>query len=309
MKKSIGGVLFDGINVVIFSLFAASCAFPLLNIFAKSLSTQSEYTFNPLMLFPKKVDFIAYFFIFSSKWILNGAFIQAQMVVLGTLWTLFLNGTVAYGLNNEQLPGRKFFTLFFIVPAYISGGLIPLYLIITQYLRLSDTVVAYCMCIGVNMFTFIVLRTFLRSGIPKSLIESARIDGAGEYTILFKICLPLSKPVFATMGMFAAVGFWNSWFTALVYSSNTNNYPLQLITRNLVRELTAGGGGASAGGAGRAEEIRKELAANYGIEMKNVFAEGMASALIIFSIVPIMLVYPFIQKYFSKGVVVGAVKF
>jgi putative aldouronate transport system permease protein len=308
MKKSVGGVVFDSFNIIIFTLFAASCAFPLINIFAKSIANASEYTLNALMLFPKNPQFVNYIFIFSSTWIFNGVFVQVQMVILGTLWTLFLNGTVAYGLNNDQLPGRKFFTFFFIVPAYISGGMIPLYLIITQYLKLSNTVVAYSMCIGVSMFTFIVLRTFLRSGIPKSLIESARIDGAGEYTILFKICLPLSKPVFATMGMFAAVQFWNSWFTALIYSSNDKNYPLTLIVRNLVIALT--GGGEPGGGAGaRLEEIRKQMAQQYGLEQNGLFLQGMASALIVFSIVPIMLVYPFIQKYFSKGVVVGAVKF
>lgn len=297
MKKSVGSLVFDIFNIVFLSLFALICIFPFWNIFALSFVGANEFYNSSIILIPKEPNPIAYLFIFSSTWIFNGFKTSLIITVIGTTWTLFLNSTVAYGLNSEKLPGKKYFLIFFIIPSYFAGGLVPFYYVITKFLHLGDTIFALCMCYPVTVFSFLLFRTFFRE-IPKSLIESARIDGAGEYYILFKIILPLSKPVFATLTLFISVGFWNEWFNAQLFMTDDSNYPLQLILRKIVIENDM---------ASRAEEIRKIVNQRYGIDTNRVFMEAIKAAVVMVTTIPIVCVYPFLQKYFAKGVMIGAI--
>ena len=298
MKKSVGSLVFDICNVIFLSFFALLCIFPFWNIIATSFVGVDEFYNSSIILIPKDPNSLAYLFIFNSEWVFNGAKISLIATIIGTTWTLFLNSTVAYGLNNENLPGKRFFIIFFIIPSYIQGGLVPFYYIVTHFLHLQDTIVAISMCYGVTVFSFLIFRTFFRE-IPKSLIESARIDGAGEYTILFKVILPLSKPVFATLTLFSAVGFWNEWFNALLFFQDDRNYPLQLILRKIVIDNDV---------AARWEDTRKLVNRTYGIDTNRLLMDAVKSAVVVVTTLPIMLIYPFLQKYFAKGVMIGAIK-
>ena len=305
MKKSISSIVFDVFNAIFLAVFAFVCLFPYWNIVATSLVGANEFYNKAIILIPESPRFDAYLFVVASDWVLNGLKMSVAITVISTLWQLFLIITVAYGLTEEKLPGRKFFNYFFIIPSYIVGGLIPYYFVVARFLNLGDTIIAVTMCMSANAFSWIVFRTFFKE-IPKSLLESARIDGAGEFKILYNVILPLSKPAVATVALFIAVGAWNDWFRPMIFFTDDNNYPLPLILRRLVLEQSNSGG---RGGAGpRIEEARKKINQRYGIDSSRIFVEALKASVIVAATLPVILVYPFLQKYFARGVMVGSVK-
>jgi putative aldouronate transport system permease protein len=208
--------------------------------------------------------------------------------------------TAAYVLAfKRNLPGRKFFTTNFLITMYFGGGLIPYYLVVAKYLGLYNNVASMIITSGLNVWCFMVLRTFFRE-IPESLPESAKMDGASEYKILFKIILPLSLPAIATLVLFQAVVHWNSWFKAILFIDDNYKQPLQIVLRKIVidqRNSTA-----------MRNVMDKAYQNLLGGTTDAVFHEGVKSAIISVVTVPIILVYPFLQKYFAKGVMIGSVK-
>ncbi len=194
----------------------------------------------------------------------------------------------AYPLSRKDLFGRRFFTIFVTVTMFVSGGMIPLYLVVMK-LKLLNTMWSVILPGAISTYNMIIMRTAF-SGIPDSLAESAYIDGASDITVFTKIILPLSKPILATMTLFYSVSHWNSFFPAMLYLNDQSKYPVQILMRDIViaGDMTSQSG-----------DIASDI---------NILAMNYKYAVIIISVVPILLVYPFLQKYFTKGILIGAVK-
>lgn len=221
----------------------------------------------------------------------NGYRNTAIYTILGTIIGLVVNISAAYSLSRKDLVGRGVFTFLFVFTMFFNGGLIPTFLTIKQF-NLYDNFLVMVLPFSVSVFNIIVARTFFSSSVPPDLWDAARIDGCGNLRYFFGIVLPLSKAIIAVIGLWIAVGQWNSYFNALIYLKNSNLYPLQLVLRDILITNNV----QSALGTGEAAQIALRL------------ANLMRYSVIIVSTIPIMIFYPFIQKYFNHGVMIGAVK-
>lgn len=296
IKRSAGTRIFDALNVTLFVIIMIIMIFPFWNIFAISLTGNAEYMSKSFILFPEKPTLEAYKYIFSTALFIRAYGVTALITVCGTALSVLVTSMMAYGLKKKELRGRKFFMIYLLITMFFSGGLIPTYLNMTDTLHLSNNLLALILPSAVSVFNFIVIRSFFMQ-LPESLEEAARIDGANEFTILFRIVYPLSIPVLATIAMFVAVGLWNSWFSAQLYMRSEKLYPLQLIIRNyIVRD-------SKPADMQNLEGLRD--AAGKRIYLNDT---GLKMACAIVSSVPLLVIYPFIQKYFETGVTVGAVK-
>jgi putative aldouronate transport system permease protein len=213
---------------------------------------------------------------------------------------MFLVCTASYALSNKNLVGGKIISLYFLITMYISGGIIPYYLVVTKYLHLNDNIFSMVVTSGLGVWSFLVLRTFFR-GIPESLTESALIDGATEFQTLIKVIIPLSMPAIATLTLFSIVAHWNELFRALFFINNDNKQPLQIGLRRMIIDIS---GGVS---------IRSMMTIAYQkntgtTSIANLFELGIKSAAIMVATLPIVFIYPFLQKYFAKGVMIGSIK-
>ena len=207
---------------------------------------------------------------------------------VGTAINVVCSAMCAYPLSRKDFYGRGFFTLFVAVTMFISGGMIPSYLVVNQ-LRLINTMWAIVLPGAISTYNMIIMRTFFQN-LPVSLQESAYLDGANDITILFKVVLPLSMPIIATMTLFYAVGHWNSYFNAMIYLNSKSKFPLQVLLREIVV-------------AGNMADESSDLTSNI-----NIIAINFKYAVIVITVVPILVVYPFLQKHFTKGVMIGAIK-
>ena len=270
--------------------------FPFWNIIAISLTGNAEYMSKPFILFPEKPTLEAYKYIFSTPLFPRGYGITLIVTLCGTVVSTLVTSMMAFALSKKNMRGYKFFMIYLLITMFFSGGLVPTYYNITETLNLSNNLLALILPGAVNVFNFIVVRSFFMQ-LPVSLEESARVDGANDFVILFKIIYPLSIPVLATVAMFVAVGLWNSWFSAQLYMRDENLYPLQLIIRNYIVRSSKPADMQSL--EGLRDAAGKRIYLN---------ETGLKMACAVASTVPMLLIYPFIQKYFEKGVTLGAVK-
>ena len=276
-------------NYAIITLITFCCLYPFLNVIAYSLSGYNAVLSGRVTFYPIDFTLDAYKQILGRSQIWMSMKSTVIVTVLGTFLSLFLTVCAAYALSRDYLPGRKFFTGLILFTMYFSGGMIPTLLVVKQ-LGLYDTLAALFIPQSVNVFNFIVMRTFFRE-LPKELEEAARIDGASDIQTLARIILPLSLPIIATIGLFYAVGYWNSYFDALLYVQDPNKYTLQL----RLRSLLFGG------------ELNNSAANQEGLGTQ-VMSQSLKMATVAVSTIPILVVYPWLQKYFVKGVMVGSVK-
>lgn len=276
-------------NYAIITLITFCCLYPFLNVIAYSLSGYNAVLSGRVTFYPIDFTLDAYKQILGRSQIWMSMKSTVIVTVLGTFLSLFLTVCAAYALSRDYLPGRKFFTGLILFTMYFSGGMIPTFLVVKQ-LGLYDTLAALFIPQFVNVFNFIVMRTFFRE-LPKELEEAARIDGASDIQTLARIILPLSLPIIATIGLFYAVGYWNSYFDALLYVQDPNKYTLQL----RLRSLLFGG------------ELNNSAANQEGLGTQ-VMSQSLKMATVAVSTIPILVVYPWLQKYFVKGVMVGSVK-
>lgn len=298
-KRTVGDWIFDSCNYVFLGILGLVTLFPFWNVMMTSLVGSAEYYSKAVVLWPSEVNFSGYQYIFSTNWIASGYGVTALITVLGTLFDMALVATAAYAMIKKTLIGHRFFNYFFLLTMYFSGGLIPYYLIVTKYLHLMDTIASMVITSSLNVWSYLVLRNFLRE-VPAELSESAKIDGAGEFRILLQIMLPLALPSLATLSLFAAVGHWNEWSRALYFINSHEKEPLQMILRKIVLDQNS---------LGRMQgTMDKAYQALVGGSNKTLFDEAVKAATITVTALPIMLVYPFLQKYFVKGVLVGSVK-
>lgn len=286
-RLTIGSVSFDIVNYGLLILVGFIMFYPMWYVLVVSLSS-SKYISQGLVTFwPKGVTFDAYVRVFNSKNIWIGYKNTVLYTVVGTTISVLLSAMCAYPLSQKSFYGRRFLTVLITVTMFINGGMIPLYLIINS-LNLMNTMWAIVLPTAISTYNMIIMRTSF-SSIPSSLIESAYLDGANDIRILFSIVLPLSKAIIATMILFYSVSCWNSYFPAMLYLNDKTKYPVQVIMRDIII-------GSDMSEAGDTSAL------------SNVGMMNYRYAVIIVSMIPILMVYPFIQKYFTKGVMVGAVK-
>ncbi|SEL52794.1 carbohydrate ABC transporter membrane protein 2, CUT1 family [Paenibacillus sp. OK003] len=272
-------------------LFLIAIIYPIYFIVIASFSDPSSVANGQVWVFPKGFTLEGYRELLRHENIWIGYRNTILYTVVGTLFGLVVNISAAYALSRKDLVGRKFFSLFFIFTMFFSGGLIPTFLTIRDF-HLYNTFLVMVLPFSVVVFDMIVARTFFQTSIPGDLWEAAQIDGCGNLRYFVLIVLPLSKAIIAVLGLWIAVGYWNSYFNALIYLKDPNLYPLQLILRNILitNQMQSGIG------TGEAAQVALRL------------ANLMRYSVIIIATIPIMCVYPFIQKYFNQGVMIGAVK-
>jgi putative aldouronate transport system permease protein len=280
---------------VVLALIALAVAFPLYVVVVTSLSSTEAVTrAGGLVVVPRDLTIAAYVQLLSGGVVTRALVISVLITLIGTAFSLWVTVLAAYGLSR---PGSLFHRplLFVVLLTFLFGpGIIPSYLLVNS-LGLIDSYASLILPTAVSAFNLIVMRAFFMA-IPAELIDSARIDGAGEFAILRRIVMPLSKAVVAVVGLFYAVGYWNAFFNALLYLNDNNKWPLQMVLRTYIVEqqaLPTGAGGVASG-------VGLGLAPAPGLAIK--------MAIVVIAIVPVLLVYPFIQRHFTKGVIIGAVK-
>ena len=283
--------VFDILLILFIVIWALIIILPFLNVVVVSFTTNREYLAQPLLLFPKEPTLKNYQDLFEDGRIWSGYGTTLRILAFGLPLNLFLTTSFAYGLSRKNYPGRKFFFYMVLITMLFNGGIIPMYMLMMK-LSLTDTLASVVLVYGINTFYMIIMRNFF-SSLPEALIESAKIDGAGEWGILFRIILPLSMPIIATITLFYTVDRWNEWFNSMIFIKNSALQPLQLVLRSIVLE---------------SQLLDKVSAQGTVVYDKEKFANGMKMAAVVVTIVPVMCVFPFLQKHFAKGVMVGAIK-
>lgn len=280
---SLGTVL----NYTILTIIVIICLYPFLNVIAYSLSSNRAVLSGKVTFFPIEFQLDAYKEILHRGQIWTAMGTTILVTILGTSIGLILTIFAAYALSKDKLKGRKWMTWLILFTMYFSGGIIPTFLVVKN-LGMFNHLTSLYLPSSVSVFNFIVMRTFFRE-IPKSLEEAAHLDGASDVQILTRIVLPLSLPIIATIGLFYAVSYWNDYFSALLYIQSPEKYTLQLRLRSLLYADELGAAGSEGLGS-------------------QVMAESLKMACIVVGTIPILIVYPWLQKYFVKGVMLGAVK-
>ena len=287
MKKKV--TLFDVIMYVISAVLLLIAAYPLILVLSNSISSPTLVARGEVVLFPKGINFDGYLYIFKNKDILTGYANTLFYAVFGTTINLLVTVPCGYVLAKPNLPGKKFFMTYFMITMYFGGGLIPTFLLMNS-LGLYNSRWALLLLGAFNMYNCIICRSFF-AGIPKELEESACIDGCSDIGIFLKIVLPLSKALMGVMVLYFALGHWNGYFNAMVYIRDDSKQPLQIFLRRILIEaqnqIKAG------------EEIIESM-----IETEALIRYGV----IVVSSLPLLIIYPFLQKYFDKGVLIGSVK-
>lgn len=289
-KTSFSRKVFVFLNTVFLSALAIVCLYPLLYVLFASLSDSNKLMAHTgFLLWPIDLNFAAFGSVFQNPMILSGYINTIIIVVLGTLINLVMTSLGAYFFSRKNVMLKKPLMMLVTFTMFFSGGMVPSYLVV-QMLGIYDTIWAIVLPGAISTYNMIVLRTNFE-GIPDSLEEAATIDGAGHFRILLNIVLPLSKAAMAVMVLWYGVGHWNAWFNAMIYLQDRSKFPLQLILREiLIQNDTA----SMTQGAGTVDGIS--------------VAESVKYAVIVVATVPILAIYPFLQKYFVKGVMIGAVK-
>lgn len=290
-KKTGSERIFDFFVYGVAILLILLIIYPLWFVIIASFSDPADVGNGNVWLWPNEWRLDGYIRLFEQSLFWRGYLNTILYTIVGTAVALFVNIPAGYALSRKDLHGRKWLALLFIIPMFVSGGLIPIYLTIKN-VGLLDTFWVMVIPFAVSSYNIIVARTFFNNSIPAGLWEAAQIDGCGTIHYFFSMVLPLSKAILAVIGLWTAVGIWNSWFNALIYLTNDNLQPLQLILRRLLisNQLLQ----TQATG-----ELASELRAT---------ADMMKYAAIVVSTAPIMMLYPFLQKYFNQGVMIGALK-
>jgi putative aldouronate transport system permease protein len=290
VEKHLSSRIFDVLNILILLVISAACILPFIYIIASSITAPEELIKKGFTLFPSKFSLIGYKYIFSTNIIISSLYVSIFITVVGTLANLFFTALMAYPLAQRELMGIKLFMKLVVFSMLFSGGMIPTYLVVKET-GLLDNVGALIIPGLISAFNLIIMRSFFQN-LPDGLEEAARIDGCSDVGILFRIVLPLSAPVLASLALFYAVGHWNSYFSAVLYINDNTLWPIQVWLRQIVI-LSQGGIGDST---------------NFGEDFVAPPAETIKMAVIVITTLPILIVYPFLQKHFAKGALLGSVK-
>lgn len=284
---------FDILNKIFVSFIVLIVLYPLIFVISASISDPAAVSSGKMWLWPVDISLDGYKMVFQNKDIWLGYRNTITYTILGTLLHLVVLLPCAYALSRKELKGKKIILWLILFTMLFNGGLIPSYLIV-QGLGMLDTIWAIVIPGLIGAWSILVARTFFEQSIPDQLVEAAKIDGASDFYILRKIVLPLSMPIIAVMALFHAVGLWNQYFSALIYLSDRNLYPLQLILREILILNEVGADGAGGTGGSFVDQIK--------------IAAQIKYAVIIVSALPLLIVYPFLQRYFVQGLLIGSVK-
>lgn len=288
IKKTFGDRVLDAFVYTSLLLFAVSTLLPFANVFSKSVSEEWAVVSGKVGLYPVGFQLETMRYVITSNEFIRAFLISVGITLVGTLLSIILTAVTAYPLSKRNLPGTGAILVLFIFTMMFNGGIIPNYLLIRK-LGLINDLWSLVLPAMISVFNMLVIKSYYES-LPESLEESAKIDGARNVTILFRIILPLCGPVLATIALFYAVYYWNDFFHPMLYLSSPSLKPLQLYLRDIVMDADTSSATKTAD------------------ELMNVSPEGIRAATVIASTVPILLVYPFLQKYFIKGVLIGSVK-
>jgi ABC-type glycerol-3-phosphate transport system permease component len=293
-RRRLADRIFDTGLVAFFVLLAVVMLLPLWTVLMTSLVDTGEYFARSLILWPRRLYLDSYRYIFTAgSEIFTSLLVTAALTVVGSLYSMLVTTSLAYGLSKRALPGGRFFIMVVTVTMFFSGGLIPYYLLIKN-LGLMNTFAVLFIPSAVNTWNFLVIKSFF-SQLPAELEESARMDGASDIRVFFRIVLPLSLPVLATFMLFYAVSYWNTWWPTTLFIQKKDLFTLQYVLRGMIVE-------------NRRPMMMDAKARQAGMIGDRLFDEGIKMATVIVATVPILCVYPFLQKYFAKGVMIGAVK-
>ncbi len=294
IKSSRADRLFDFGVYLILSFVLVITILPLIHVISSSFSSSAAVTSGRVMLLPVEFSLDGYREVFNHQYVIPSFMNSMFYATVGTAFNVLLTVLAAYPLSKKEFKFRNIFTVFFMVTMFFNGGLIPNYILMSN-LGILNTRLVLILSAGISVHNIIITRTFFKSTIPDEIIEAARIDGLGEFGIFMKMVLPLSKAVIAVITLYYAVGHWNAFFNAMIYLQDKALYPLQLILRDILIANTL------------------DFSDMVGLDPESLRAlQGMADllkySLIVVASVPVMIMYPFIQKYFVKGVMIGSVK-
>jgi putative aldouronate transport system permease protein len=281
--------LLDLFSLIFMIFFALLIVIPFINVIAISFASQREYLTSRFMLIPKKPVLTNYTRLFMDGRIWIGYRTTLIFLGIGVPINMFLTASIAYGLSRPNFPGKKIVFYAIVFTMLFNGGIVPMYLVMRQ-MHLTNTVWSVVLAYGINNFYMIIVRSYFQS-IPEALMESAKLDGAGDWRILFQIILPLSMPIIATIILFYSVDRWNEWYNAMIFIRKSTLVPLQLILRAMVNESRMSDAIASTAAVARQD-----------------FEDGIKAACVLVVMLPVMCVFPFLQRYFVKGIMIGAIK-
>ena len=295
-KQSMGSKAFDVINVTFMSFLMIVFLYPIINVIAISFSSAKPVIRGDVTFFPVGFTTSSYTYVLRDPFLYLG-YLNTIIYALGfTVINLTLTSMIAYVLTKPDYVFHKFTTVFLTITMFFSGGLIPSYLLISQ-MKMIDTIWVMIIPGTVSAYNCFVFRTFFKT-IPAELPESAYLDGAGDTRILLQIIIPLSKPLLATFGLFGIVGVWNSWFSAMLYLNDQNKYPLQLLLRNYLFVIDNN----------QLQQRAGMAATENPLFMRQIEPMSIRMAMVVITMFPIMATYPYFQRFFMKGVMVGAIK-
>lgn len=292
VKRSKEDLIFDCLNYLILGAFLLIVLYPLYFIVIASISDPNAVLSGEVIWFPKDLDFSGYNKIFADKNIWTGYYNTFVYTILGTILNVILTMGIGYPLSRKYFSGRKPIMIFLMITMYFGGGMIPTYLLVKE-LGLRNTATIMIVMGAVNVFNVIITRSFLQANIPSELEEAASIDGCSQLKFFFKMVLPLSGSIIAVLILYYGIWHWNDYMTGLIYLDDGDKYPLQLIIRSLLIQT---------------QMEAQDVASIESLSERLKVAESIKYGVIIISSLPVLVLYPFLQKHFTKGVLVGAVK-
>lgn len=285
--------IIDAIIYTALILLSFTTLYPLWNTFVISFNEGSDTTMGGLTFWPRQFTTYNYEVIFSDPRFFKAISISFARTILGTVLSILFTALMAFAMAKKELKGRKFYMIIAIITMYFQGGLIPWYIWLRQ-LGLFDNFLALIIPSIISVWNMIVFRTFFQ-GLPEELEESAKLDGCNYYGLFFRIILPVSGPVFATLSLFTAVGYWNEWFNAGILVNNTDLLPVQNYLINMINSASA-------------SELMSKMTTGVNIVRQTVTPKSLQMTAVMVVTLPIIIVYPFLQKYFVKGVMIGSLK-
>ncbi len=280
---------FDVLNYIFLAVFALLCVYPFINIILTSFASELDYTKykHGLLVIPEHFNFNAYVYIFGEGGLVKAFLNSVIVTVCAVVYSVIMMSLGGYALTKKDLPGKNIFFTLILITMFFGGGIIPFFLVLRD-LGLYNRLIGLIIPFGINTFNMILLRNFF-ANVPEEVLESAKLDGAGEMRILFGLVIPLSLAGLATIALFQFVGYWNDWYWPLLLLKSEDLWTLSLKLKKILEKNNNQGEGG-------------------GGNVVQVYAKGQESATILVSIIPILCVYPFVQKYFVKGVMLGSVK-
>lgn len=286
--RTLGSRLFGIVNFTLLAIFSLATVLPFIHVVAGSLTTSAEMAVKKFIIFPTDISSEAYQFVFSTNTIFRAIAVSIAVTLIGTAFSMLVTSMMAYGLSRKDLDGRKLLMFMVVFTMLFNGGLIPTFLVVKE-LHLIDTYAALILPLTISAFNMIILRNFFQN-IPEGLEESAKMDGCSDFGILFRIVLPLSMPAIATISLFYAVTYWNTYLNAILYLNDSKMWPIQVLLRQIVVLASGFDYSSSLDGAVPPPD------------------QAVKMAVIVVATLPILIVYPFLQKHFAKGALLGSIK-